>query len=292
VIFFAFLGALSLSVFAYEITAALSGGLFQRSRIKGLQVGVESALPRPSTWQVLLRAAWPARFDPTRAKNVTDVIAGLRRAGYPYDTPGAFYAAAVRVFSIYLAVGSLLAGVLASFGKAGPGLVLGAIFMILGLRWPYARLRSLASKRAGAMRNNMLTGLAVLNALLSSGVSVQEALRRAAGVGGPFCNLLGLLMARMEVQDFSKAIEITRAHLPDPGDVEANLFFRDVEDFFVHNRPLSVSVQALRKAVHRGVVETTEGRAALVRQRSGLFGILAVVGLVLSIVAPFAGVFF
>jgi hypothetical protein len=37
------------------------------------------------------------------------------------------------------------------------------------------------------------------------------------------------------------------------------------------------------------VVEMTEARAALVRQRSGLFGVLAVVGLVLAIILPFMG---
>jgi hypothetical protein len=171
------------------------------------------------------------------------------------------------------------------------GLVLAALFIFLGLRRPYAQLKWLARHRAAAVRNNMLTGLAMLNALLSSGVGVQEALRRVAGVGGPFCNLLSLLIARMEVEDFAKAIQTARAHLPDPNDVEASLFFRDVEDFFVHNRPLSSSVKALQQAVHRNVVETTEARAALVRQRSGLFGVLAVVGLLFSIIAPFAGIF-
>ena len=41
----------------------------------------------------------------------------------------------------------------------------------------------------------------------------------------------------MEVEDFAKAIEVTRAHLPDPSDVEANLFPRDIYDFFANNRP-------------------------------------------------------
>jgi hypothetical protein len=226
------------------------------------------------------------------AKNVVDVVGLLRRAGYPYNTPGVFYAVSVRTFSVYLAVGGLLAGVMFTLEMGMAGIMLAAIFIILGLRRPYARLKSLAKRRAEAMRNNMLTGLAMLNSLLTSGVGVQEALRRVAGVGGPFCNLLGLLIARMEVDDFARAIETTRAHLPDPGDVEANLFLRDVEDFFVHNRPLSSSVHALQEAVHRNVVENTEARAALVRQRSGLFGVLAVVGLVFSIIAPFGGVFF
>ena len=252
----------------------------------------ELTLPRRSAWYALLGAVWPARFDPSAATNMADVVELLRRAGYPYETPGAFYATAIRTFSLFLAVGGLLAGVLFSMGMGIAGIALAAIFIFLGLRRPYSQLKSLARRRAGAMRNNMLTGLAMLNSLLASGVGVQEALRRVAGVGGPFCNLLGLLIARMEVDDFAKAIQTTRAHLPDPGDVETNLFLRDVEDFFVHNRPLSSSVQALQEAVHRNVVESTEARAALVRQRSGLFGVLAVMGLVISIIAPFAGIFF
>jgi hypothetical protein len=135
----------------------------------------------------------------------------------------------------------------------------------------------------------MLIGLSVLSALLSSGVGVQEALRRASAVGGPFCNLLSLLVARMEVEGFIKAVELTRAHLPDPSDMEANLFLRDIHDFFANNRPVLSSVQGLQESVHRTVVEATEARVALVRQRAGLFGVLAVVGLVLAILAPFMG---
>jgi len=287
-----FLGALSLSVLAFELTSAVSGGLIRRNRLLGIQTNAQSASLQRSAWHALLGAVWPARFDPSAATNMADVVGLLRRAGYPYDTPGEFYATAVRTFSLFLGGGGGLAGMLFSMdmGMAGGGLA--AIFIFLGLRRPYTQLKLLAKRRARAMRNNMLTGLAMLNSMLASGVGVQEALRRVAGVGGPFCNLLGLLIARMEVDDFAKAIHSTRAHLPDPGDVEANLFLRDVEDFFVHNRPLSSSVQALKDSVHRNVVESTEERAALVRQRSGLFGVLAVVGLVFSIIAPFAGIFF
>jgi hypothetical protein len=287
-----FFSALSLSVLAFELASSLSSGLVKRSRLFGIQTNTQISLPRRSAWFALLGALWPARFDPSKATNLADVVDLLRRAGYPYETPGAFYAVAVRTFSFYLAVGGLLAGVLFSMGMGLVGTVLAAIFIFLGLRRPYSQLKSLARRRADAMRNNMLTGLAMLNSLLASGVGVQDALRRVAGVGGPFCNLLGLLIARMEVDDFAQAIQTTRAHLPDPGDVEANLFLRDVEDFFIHNRPLSSSVQALQDAVHRNVVESTEARAALVRQRSGLFGVLAVMGLVISIIAPFAGIFF
>jgi hypothetical protein len=286
--FLAFIGALSLSVLAFELGSAFQGAASPFGNNRLIKT---NALPakRRSTWEALLLAILPGRFDPEQARNMADVVSLLRRAGYPYDTPGEFYAAAIRDFSLFLVVGGLLAGALAAMDMLPAAPVIALIFVFLGLRRPYVRLKNLAKKRAEALRNNMLIGLSVLSALLSSGVGVQEALRRAAGVGGPFCNLLGLLVARMEVEDFGKAIEVTRAHLPDLSDVEANLFLRDIQDFFANNRPVLSSVQGLQESVHRSVVELTEARAALVRQRSGLFGVLAVVGLVLAIIAPFMG---
>jgi hypothetical protein len=82
---------------------------------------------------------------------------------------------------------------------------------------------------------------------------------------------MGLLVARMGVEGFEAAIQTTCAHLPDPRDVEASLFLRDVEDFFRNNRPLASRVGALRDAVHRSVVDDTESQAALVRQRGKQF---------------------
>lgn len=285
--FFAFLGALSLSVLAFELLSVFQNAfsVFGSNRL----IRNQSSSTRRSTWDALLVAILPGRFDLNQARNMADVISLLRRAGYPYDTPGEFYAAAIRDFSVYLAVGGMLAGALAAMKMIAFAPVIAMIFVLLGLRRPYVRLKMLAKKRSEGLRNNMLIGLSVLGSLLSSGVGVQEALRRASTVGGPFCNLLGLLVARMEVDDFGKAIEVTRAHLPDPNDVEANLFLRDIYDFFANNRPVLSSVQGLQESVHRMVVEMTEARAALVRQRSGLFGVLAVVGLVLAIILPFMG---
>jgi len=296
--FFAFLGALSLSILAFELMNVLQGAFSTFGNSRLINVQSSSTNKRRSTWEALLVAVLPGRFDPNQAKNSADVISLLRRAGYPYDTPGEFYAVAIRDFSLFLAVGGLLAGALAATlapgASAGVNVrmvapVIAMIFIALGLRRPYVRMKTLAKKRAESLRNNMLIGLSVLSSLLSSGVGVQEALRRASTVGGPFCNLLGLLVARMEVEDFTKAIEVTRAHLPDPSDVEANLFLRDIQDFFANNRPVLSSVQGLQESVHRSVVEATEARAALVRQRAGLFGVMAVLGLVLAIIAPFLG---
>ena len=287
--FFAFLGALSVSVVTFELMAAFQNVFSTFGSNRLMHINANSSTARRSTWEALLVAILPGRFNPDQAKNMADVINLLRRAGYPYDTPGDFYAAAIRDFSMFLAVGGMMAGALAAMGMIAFAPVIAMIFILLGLRRPYVRLRMLAKRRAEGLRNNMLIGLSVLSSLLSSGVGVQEALRRASTVGGPFCNLLGLLVARMEVDDFTKAIEITRAHLPDPADVEANLFLRDIYDFFANNRPVLTSVQGLQESVHRTVVEMTEARAALVRQRSGLFGVLAVLGLVLAIIAPFMG---
>ncbi len=71
--------------------------------------------------------------------------------------------------------------------------------------------------------------------------------------------------------------------------IKSRLFLRDIYDFIANNCPVLSSVQGLQESVHRTVVEATEARAALVRQRAGLFGVLAVVGLVLAILAPFMG---
>jgi len=285
----AFLGALSLSVLAFELLSTFQNAFSMFGNNRLVTLATTSTPKRRSTWEALLVAILPGRFDPEQAKNMTDVISLLRRAGYPYDTPGEFYAVAMRDFSLYLAVGGLLAGALAALNVLAAAPVIALIFVLIGLRRPYVRLKTLAKKRAESLRNNMLIGLSVLSALLSSGVGVQEALRRASAVGGPFCNLLGLLVARMEVDDFAKAVEVTRAHLPDSSDVEANLFLRDIYDFFANNRPVLSSVQGLQESVHRTVVELTESRAALVRQRAGLFGVMAVLGLVLAIILPFMG---
>jgi hypothetical protein len=276
-------------VLGFEVLSAFQNAFSTFGSNRLMSMGSTVPTARRSTWDALLVAILPGRFDPNQAKNMADVISLLRRAGYPYDTPGDFYAAAIRDFSMFLAVGGMMAGALATMGMVAFAPVIAMIFVLLGLRRPYVRLKTLAKRRAEGLRNNMLIGLSVLGSLLSSGVSVQEALRRASTVGGPFCNLLGLLVARMEVDDFTKAIEVTRAHLPDPADVEANLFLRDIYDFFANNRPVLTSVHGLQESVHRTVVEMTEARAALVRQRSGLFGVLAVLGLVLAIIAPFMG---
>ena len=287
-----FVAAPALSVLVFELLSGLQY-TFAPHRLKGIQSDSDrKAKPaRRSTWFALLLVLWPQRFDAEQARDRQDVISQLRRAGYPFDTPGEFYAAAMRTFSVYLGLGALAAGfVVANEGSLLAALVLAGLFTALGLRWPHKQLQMKTEKRAKAMRNNMLTGLAMMSSLLEAGIGVQETLRRTASVGGPFCNLLGLLNARMEIEDFNKAIRTTEAHVADPSDVEMKLFLRDVQDYFINNRPLLAGVKALHEAVHRNVVEETEARASVIARTSGLFGGMSVIGMVMSIAAPFMSV--
>ena len=159
--FLAFLGALSLSVLAFELMSVFhtAFSIFGGNRLMNFQSS--APVKRRSTWEALLVAILPGRFDPDQAKNMADVVSLLRRAGYPYDTPGEFYAAAIRDFSIFLAVGGLLAGALAAMNVITVAPVIAAIFILFGLRRPYVRIKNLAKKRAESLRNNMLIGLSV-----------------------------------------------------------------------------------------------------------------------------------
>ena len=225
---FAFLGALSVAAFVFEIISAFQYGIFRHSRLDGAYQDVNKLPQRRSTWDAVLIAIFPKRFDPEHAKNMLDVVGLIRRAGYPYDTPGEFYAAAIREFTKYLLVGGLMAGALAMNGMMVAAPLFAAFYIYLGLRRPYTRLEKMAKARAETMRNNMLIALSVLESLLSSGVGVQDALRRTASVGGTFSNLLGLLVAQIEIKDIEEAVEVVQAHLPDPSDVDATLFLTDI----------------------------------------------------------------
>ena len=172
---FAFLGALSVAAFVFEIISAFQYGIFRHSRLDGAFQDANKIPQRRSTWDAVLIAIFPKRFDPEHAKNMLDVVGLIRRAGYPYDTPGEFYAIAIREFSKYLLVGGLMAGALATNGMLIAAPLFAAFYIYLGLRRPYTRLEKMAKARAETMRNNMLIALSVLESLLSSGVGVQDA---------------------------------------------------------------------------------------------------------------------
>ena len=284
----AFIGALALAILVFEVGTMLQGSVIGRGRLDGASSGQVSVKPRRSTWEALLVAVLPRRFDPNLAgTSKTNVIDLLRRAGYPFSTPGEFYASAIKYFTVYLVAAAITSGILVILGLGVVAPFLAAGFIYMGLTRPYANLRTLAKKRADALRNNMLVGLAVFESLLAAGQGVQESMRAASQVGGPFCNLMGLLVARMEIEPHVDAIETTRAHVPDPDDVDMQLFLRDIYDHFVRGRPILSGITALRVAVHRNILEATERRTSVVLQRTSLLGIFAIVGLILSIILPF-----
>jgi hypothetical protein len=266
----------------------LQDSVIGRARLDGVSSGQVSAKAHRSTWEALLVAVLPRRFDPNLAgTSKTNVIDLLRRAGYPFSTPGEFYASAIKYFTVYLVAAAIASGILVILGLGVVAPFLAAGFIYIGLTRPYANLRTLAKKRADALRNNMLVGLAVFESLLAAGQGVQESMRAASKVGGPFCNLMGLLVARMEIEPHVDAIETTRAHVPDPDDIDMQLFLRDIYDHFVRGRPILSGITALRVAVHRNILEATEKRTSVVLQRTSLLGIFAIVGLILSIILPF-----
>lgn len=282
-----FIAALALAVIALEIGTTLQARLVKSSKLDGASVAGAEMAPRRTTWEALLVAVLPGRFDPNQEASKSNVIDLLRRAGYPYDTPGEYYASAIKYFTVYFIAGAITAGVVYLLGLGIAAPFLAGAFIFVGLTRPSANLRSLARKRAEATRSNMLVGLAVLESLLIAGVGQQDAMRFTSKVGGPFCNLLGFLVARLAIESPVKALETVRAHIPDPNDVDMQLFLRDVSDYYVNSRPLLGGISALRTSVHRNILESTERRAAVVLQRTSILGIFAIVGLIFSIILPF-----
>lgn len=296
-VFFAFLAALCSAIVAHEIAAVIQVLIFghRRTLLDAPRVADDVRIPtkrRGTTLDALLLAVFPKRFDERYASNATDVVALLRQSGYYYATPGEFYAAAIRDFSQYLVIGVALAVGLVILDMPVAAAPILVIYIVLGLRRPYSRLKRVAKKRDDAMKNNMLLGLSVLESLLSVSTGAQTAFAETAKIGGPFCNLLALLAVQIEKSPPEKAVEIVAAHLPNPRDIEANLFLADVLAYFQESRRILSGVSALRLSVHRLVLDNTEERAALVRQRANLFGICSVVGLLLALILPYMGITF
>ena len=294
--FFIFVAALFFAVATHELM-----GMFQvlisgrRTKVIHFAV-VEDGINLPAqrqrtTIEAILLAVLPNRFDPNVAK-MTDIMDLLRRSGYYYANPGEFFAAAIRDFSQYLLIGAGLAVALVILDMPIAAIPILTIYIFLGLRRPYTRLKKIARKREDAMKNNMLLGLSVLESLLSVSTSAQQAFTQTAQIGGPFCNLLALLSAQISKLPPEDAVAVVKAHLPNPRDVEANLFLNDVLAYFKESRRILSGVSALRHSVHRLVLDATEERAALVRQRANLFGIFSIVGLLFALILPYMGLSF
>ncbi len=150
--FLAFLGALSAAILVFEVISAIRWGGFRRSRLAGLSQGDQDGDRRRSTWDALLLAIFPQRFAPLEsAKEYANVTGLLRRSGYPYDTPGEFFAAAMHTFTLYLLIGGLLAGTMVALKMTAAAPVLALIQMPLIL--PYS---SRSSRGAAPFRSILL----------------------------------------------------------------------------------------------------------------------------------------
>ena len=286
--FLAFLAAFAGAVAAYDIANRITAPNYSASSLT-VQVGEQQEIAEParSTWAAILGVVLPRWFNPSQATNRERVAALLRRAGYhPYPSVEAFYLGAMAEFGKGIVEAAALSVVLVLLGLQILVAPIAAAILWLAYRRPYSRLQQAAKRRAELMRPNMLTGLAQLEALLTAGVGVQDALRRTSQLGGPFCNLLGLLVARLEIEEPARALERMEAHIPDPEDTNLRLFIQDLRDYFLRQRPLATSVSALRRSVHAEIVNATASRAAKVKRVTVLFGILAIVGMLLSALAP------
>ncbi len=287
-----FLTALAGAALALEVASLLT----RQKLTSPLTVQVDDVddadgVTQASAWYGILGVVLPQWFSPSRARGRERVVDLIRRAGYhPYGSVNEFYVGAMAEFGKGIVQAAVVAALI--YLLALPHIL--NLFVAIGILWlaynrPYARLKVAAKQRAELMRPNMLAGLAELESLLEAGVGVQEALRRTAQLGGPFCNLLGLLVARLEVEDAAQALKRVEQHIPDPHDTNMVLFLRDLEDYFLRQRPLLQSVRALRRSVHQDIVNATIARASKVKRTAGLFGIIAVVGMVISILAPVFG---
>lgn len=284
----AFVGAAAVALGVYELL----------SRLRGRPIRRLPAAPAEPAWPEMaslpayaapLATLLPDRFHPGYARGREGILDLLRRAGYPYPTLGAFYATAVLEFARTLLVVGAVAAALMLLGSGPvPILIMGTMLIARALRRPTAQLQQLVRNRAAAFRANAVVGLSALHALLEAGVSPTEAMRRVGEtVGGPFCNWLGFLSARMETEGhLEAALRTAEAHLPDPGDVEMRLLVQAVRDHFERGMPLAPAVGELREALRRAMVEETAARAARIRRQAGLAGFLANVGMVLAFILP------
>ncbi len=253
-------------------------------KIPGEQKTEEARYP---TWLLLFGILFPKYFDKKEILSRHNIVDLIRRSGYyPYATPGEYYAALLSSFSMGILVASAGSGLLALVGAAPLAVPFAMLVLFWAYRRPRTRIREAIRKRTLFMRQNMLLGLSQLSVYLESGVGVQEALRRTSLLGGPFCNLLAFLVARMEVEDIRTALQRVRQHVPDPSDTNMRLFLNDLEGYFLRQRPLAPAIRALRDAVRRDIRNLTLERAATVKRRAVIYGVFAIIGLLISGVAP------
>ena len=282
--------ALLVGVAVYEAADALLRPNISVDRLRPVVVGGEDEAVRPprrTFLEALLVAVFPRWFDRERMFERQNVVVLLRRSGYhPYAAAGEYYAAVMGSLARGLVLAAAGSGLLALAGVGFLALPFSALILLNAYRRPLARIKRAVRRRSELMRQNMLVGLTQLSVYLEAGMGVQEALRRTGSLGGPFCNLLAFLVSRLEVEEPQMALRRMAEHVPDPEDVNMRLFLNDLEGYFLRRRPLAKAVRALRDAVRRDIRNATLERAATVKRRAVLFGVFAVIGLLLSGIAP------
>ncbi len=286
----ALLSALLALYGVFEIGQALAARRPSPSRLEGpVLEGQQELLQEPQApfWVALLGVVFPRLFDREQLFQRHNIVDLIRRSGYyPYASPGEFYAALLSSTATGILVSGLVAGLMTLAGAAPIGLI-GAALILQGFyNRPMARIQRAIREREALMRQNMLLGLSQLAVSLEAGMGVQEALRAAGNLGGPFCNLLTFIAARLQVEPAEDALKRAWAHVPNPQDTNLVLFFNDLEGFFLRQQPLARSIKALTDAVRQEMLNETAARASRVKQRITLYGIFAVLGLLASALLP------
>jgi Flp pilus assembly protein TadB len=300
--FVAFVGAVAIGIFVFEILNLVLGRRGRDTRNEA-QIRLDSMpasedqeakVYKRNTLESLVVALWPSRFDPNRARDRDSVESLLRRSGYYYKTVGEFYAAALRDFVMFLVLGVVFIFLMSLMNFTLVGVIMAAALIYNGLRWPYGRLRSVAKQRADALQNNMLVGLSVMEAVTSAGKDISQATKVAAGVGGPFCAILGYynFMVTKGGNKVDTALDAAKTFLPDPNNLDAVLFLDTLKDIATGEQARLVQViRAHRLETHRKILNAAEARASQVRSMSVLYGFLAAVGMILTLVLPYVFTF-
>ena len=296
--FLAFLAAVSASVGFLELASLL----FRRDKLTeaqqrlgaGVQVKDESQantrVYRHNILEAFVLTIWPARFDPDRAADKESVETLLRRSGYYYATVGEFYAAALRDFVMFLIVAVFLASLMFMMKMTAIGLLMAALLIYNGLRWPYARLKSMARQRADSVQNNMMVAMTIMESMAAAGRGALEGAKSAQNIGGPFCAVLAVYIKNLTrfSGDPTRAMEEAKTFMPDPGNLDAILFLDAIRDDEKGTRGRFLeTVHAARIEAQRRILTTSTARASKVQSRAVIYGFMASIGMIATLILPY-----
>ena len=290
--FLAFIVAVCAATFVFGVASMIRSTktvVARQTNEPQLQSELTEPLGR-NALEALLVGLLPSRFNPNHAKNHESVTVLIKRSGYYYKTVGEFYAAAVGDFVKFLLLAVFIAGLMTMMNMMVFGVALAAVFVYAGLRAPYDRLKGLAKKRAEALHNNMMVALTVMEAMLTAGANAQTAIEKASRIGGPFCGVLSIFVKELagNTNNADQATDEALKYLPDPNDMDAVLLLEALRQNMKGARPKFLqALRATREEVFRTIVGSTEERAAKVQSQANVFGIFAVIGILVTILLPY-----